>query len=31
MHLLAEQDWTARPPLESAVLSLKHLKEWGKV
>jgi sugar phosphate isomerase/epimerase len=28
---IAEQDWTARPPLESAALSLKHLKEWGKL
>jgi sugar phosphate isomerase/epimerase len=28
---VAEQDWTARPPLESAALSLKHLREWGKL
>jgi sugar phosphate isomerase/epimerase len=28
---VAEQDFCARPALESAALSLKHLKEWGKV
>jgi sugar phosphate isomerase/epimerase len=28
---VVEQDWTARPPLESAALSLKHLREWGKL
>jgi hypothetical protein len=28
---VAEQDWTARPPLESAELSLRHLREWGKL
>jgi sugar phosphate isomerase/epimerase len=28
---VAEQDWTARPPLEAAALSLKHLREWGKL
>lgn len=27
---IAEQDWTARPPLEAAALSLKHLRAWGK-
>lgn len=28
---VVEQDTCARPPLESVTLSLKHLKEWGKV
>jgi sugar phosphate isomerase/epimerase len=28
---IAEQDWTARPPLGAAALSLKHLREWGKL
>jgi sugar phosphate isomerase/epimerase len=28
---IAEQDWTARPPLQAAALSLKHLREWGKL
>jgi sugar phosphate isomerase/epimerase len=28
---VAEQDWTARPPLEAAALSLTHLREWGKL
>ncbi|MGH2460066.1 MAG: sugar phosphate isomerase/epimerase family protein [Chloroflexota bacterium] len=27
---VVEQDTCARPPLESAALSLKHLREWGK-
>jgi sugar phosphate isomerase/epimerase len=27
---VVEQDFCARPALESAALSLKHLKEWGK-
>jgi len=27
---VVEQDTCARPPLESAALSLKHLKDWGK-
>jgi len=26
-----EQDWTARPPLEAAALSLQHFKTWGKM
>lgn len=28
---IAEQDWTARPPLDAAAVSLKHLKAWGKL
>jgi sugar phosphate isomerase/epimerase len=28
---VVEQDFAARPALESVGLSLKHLKEWGKV
>jgi len=28
---IAEQDFCARPALQSAELSLKHLKEWGKL
>jgi sugar phosphate isomerase/epimerase len=28
---VVEQDFSARPGLESAAVSLKHLKEWGKV
>ena len=27
---VVEQDTCARPPLESAALSLKHLRDWGK-
>ena len=28
---VAEQDWTARPRLEAAALSLKHLRGWGEL
>jgi sugar phosphate isomerase/epimerase len=28
---VVEQDQCARPPLESAALSLQHLREWGKL
>lgn len=28
---VVEQDTCARPPLDSAAISLSHLKEWGKV
>jgi len=28
---IVEQDTCARPPLEAVALSLKHLKEWGKL
>ncbi len=28
---IVEQDWTARPPLDAAALSLRHLREWGKL
>jgi len=28
---IVEQDRWARPSLEAAALSLKHLKEWGKL
>jgi sugar phosphate isomerase/epimerase len=28
---VVEQDASARPMLESVAISLRHLKEWGKV
>ena len=28
---VVEQDRCARPPLESARISLEHLREWGKL